>query len=299
VTPDADQRIGLAAALGAFGLWGLAPIYFKFLGQTGPDEIIAHRVVWSVIFLGLVLAIRHRRQLFLRLKLPPSTLMALMLSGSLIVVNWLVFVYAVNSDRVLSTSLGYYINPLVTVLFGLVLFRERLLPVQALAVSIAAVGTVYMTLRVGHFPWIALGLATTFALYSVVRKLTDVGPMVGLFWETLLISPFAVAWLVILTGQQRLDFDPADWELSLLLAGTGLVTVLPLLLFAAGVRRLPLSTIGVMQYLAPSITFMLAVFVYGEPFSVDHAITFACIWSALILFSWSGWLRARRARVVA
>lgn len=299
MTPDADQRIGLAAALGAFGLWGLAPIYFKFLGQTGPDEIIAHRVVWSVIFLGLVLAIRHRRQLFLRLKLPPSTLMALMLSGSLIVVNWLVFVYAVNSDRVLSTSLGYYINPLVTVLFGLVLFRERLLPVQALAVSIAAVGTVYMTLRVGHFPWIALGLATTFALYSVVRKLTDVGPMVGLFWETLLISPFAVAWLVILTGQQRLDFDPADWELSLLLAGTGLVTVLPLLLFAAGVRRLPLSTIGVMQYLAPSITFMLAVFVYGEPFSVDHAITFACIWSALILFSWSGWLRARRARVVA
>ncbi|MEE4329465.1 MAG: EamA family transporter RarD, partial [Wenzhouxiangella sp.] len=263
---DGEQRIGLAAALAAFGLWGLAPIYFKFLDQTGADEIIAHRVAWSVLFLGLVLAIRHRRELFARLRLAPKTLMALMLSGSLIVVNWLIFVFAVNSDRVLSTSLGYYINPLVSVLFGVLLFRERLLPVQALAVAIAAMGTVYMTLRVGHFPWIALGLATSFALYSVVRKVTDVGPMVGLFWETLLISPFALAWLALLSTQQRLDFDPAQWDLALLLAGTGLVTVLPLLLFAAGVRRLPLSTIGVMQYLAPSITFMIVVFVYGEPF---------------------------------
>lgn len=297
MSPEQDQRVGLASALGAFGLWGLAPIYFKFLGQTGPDEIIAHRVIWALIFLGLVLVIRHRQNLFLRLRVSPKTLMALMLSGSLIVINWLIFVFAVNSDRVLSTSLGYFINPLVTVMFGLLLFRERLAPIQVLAVTIAAAGTLYMTVRVGQFPWIALGLATTFALYSVVRKITDVGPMVGLFWETLLVSPFALAWLAILAQQQRLDFDPSQWGLALLLVGTGLVTVLPLLLFAAGVRRLPLSTIGLMQYLAPSITLMLAVFVYGEPFSLDHAITFACIWTALVLFSWSGWLRARRARV--
>ena len=298
MNPERDQRVGLAAALGAFGLWGLVPIYFKFVGQTGPDEIIAHRVVWSVLFLGLVLILRHRRNLLPRLRISSRTLMALMLSGSLIVVNWLIFVFAVNSDRVLSTSLGYYINPLVSVLFGLLLFRERLAPVQIAAVGIAAVGTVYMTVRVGHFPWIALGLASTFALYSVVRKITDVGPMVGLFWETLLVSPFALAWLAILVGQQRLDFDLERWGLALLLAGTGLVTVLPLLLFAAGVRRLPLSTIGIMQYLAPSITFLLAVFVYGEPFSLDHGITFACIWTALALFSWSGWLQARRARLL-
>jgi chloramphenicol-sensitive protein RarD len=289
--------MGLAAALGAFGLWGLAPIYFKFLGQTAPDEIIAHRVVWALIFLGMVLVIRHRRSLVMHVRISPKTLMALMLSGSLIVINWLLFVFAVNTDRVLLTSLGYYINPLVSVLFGLLLFRERLAPIQSLAVVIAAVGTVYMAVRVGHFPWIALGLATTFALYSVVRKVTDVGPMVGLFWETLLVSPFALAWLAVLAGQQRLDFDPAQWGLALVLAGTGLVTVVPLLLFAAGVRRLPLSTIGVMQYLAPSVTFMLAVLVYGEPFSVDHAVTFACIWTALVLFSWSGWVRARKARL--
>jgi len=142
VTDDGDQRIGLAAALAAFGLWGLAPIYFKFLDQTGADEIIAHRVAWSVLFLGLVLAIRHRRELFSRLRLAPKTLMALMLSGSLIVVNWLIFVHAVNTGRVLSTSLGYFINPLVSVLLGMLVFRERLATVQTLAVIIAAAGTV-------------------------------------------------------------------------------------------------------------------------------------------------------------
>jgi chloramphenicol-sensitive protein RarD len=294
---DRERSIGLLAALGAFSLWGLAPIYFKFLGDVGADEIIAHRVLWSVLFLGLVLAFRHRRGVLAHIRISPSTLVALTISGLLILVNWLIFVYAINTDRVLSTSLGYFINPLVSVVLGMLVFHERLTPIQVVAVLIAVAGTVYMAVGVGVFPWISLGLAFSFALYSVVRKVTDVGPMVGLFWETLLMTPFALVWLAILAGQERLAFDPGQAGLSLLLAGTGLVTVFPLLLFAAGVRRLQLSTIGIMQYLAPTITFLLAVFVYSEPFTRDHAVTFGCIWLALLLFSWSGWTRVRKTRI--
>jgi len=297
MTDERERRLGLLAALGAFGFWGLAPIYFKLLGGVGADEIIAHRVVWSVVFLAVVLAIRHRGGLRRHLRISPRMLATLALSSALIVVNWLIFVHAVNTGRVLSTSLGYFINPLVSVLLGMLVFRERLAPVQTLAVIIAAAGTVYLTLRIGDFPWMALGLAFSFALYSVVRKLTDVGPMVGLFWETLLAVPLALAWLVFLSASNRLMFDPGQWSGALLLAGTGLVTVIPLLLFAAGVRRLPLSTVGIMQYLAPSITFILAVFVFAEPFTLDHAVTFGCIWLALILFTWSSVSRMRRARL--
>lgn len=294
---SADQRIGLSAGLAAFAFWGLAPIYFKFLGRVSADEIIAHRVLWSTVFLALVLLFRHRQRVLAHVRISRRTLAALTLSGLLIVINWLIFVHAVNSDRVLSTSLGYFINPLVSVLFGLVIFRERLVPVQFLGVAVAALGTIWMAWRIGQFPWIALGLAVSFALYSVVRKLTDVGPMVGLFWETLLVTPLALAWLYLLAIDSRLVFSPAEPDQALLLAGTGLVTVFPLLLFAAAVRRLPLSTIGIMQYLAPSITFILAVFVYAEPFTLDHAVTFGCIWAGLILFSWAGWTRVRRARI--
>jgi chloramphenicol-sensitive protein RarD len=214
----------------------------------------------------------------------------------LIAVNWLTFVYAINSDRVLSTSLGYFINPLVSVLLGMLIFRERLGGLQTVAVVLAAVGTAWMTLRVGRFPWIALLLAFSFALYGVVRKKTDVGPMVGLFWETLLMTPVAVAWLVWLDRAEVLSFTLAAGGQALLLAGTGLITLVPLVLFAAGVRRLNLSTVGLMQYLAPSMTFVLAVFVFGEPFSADHAVTFACIWTGLVLFTWAGWRSYRRAR---
>jgi chloramphenicol-sensitive protein RarD len=297
LAPDRERSIGLLAAMAAFSLWGLAPIYFKFLGHVGADEIIAHRVLWSVLFLGLVLVFRHRRGVLVHIRISPGMLLALTVSGLLILVNWLIFVYAINTDRVLSTSLGYFINPLVSVVLGMLVFHERLVPIQVLAVLIAVAGTVYMAVGVGVFPWISLGLAFSFALYSVVRKVTDVGPMVGLFWETLLMTPFALIWLVLLAGQHRLAFDPDQVGLSLLLAGTGLVTVFPLLLFAAGVRRLQLSTIGIMQYLAPTITFLLAVFVYSEPFTRDHAVTFGCIWMALLLFSWSGWTRVRKTRI--
>ncbi|MEN1729308.1 MAG: EamA family transporter RarD [Pseudomonadota bacterium] len=292
---ERERRFGLITALSAFLFWGLAPIYFKWVDHVRADEIIAHRIVWSVFFLGLILLLRDRGQVLKKIKIPPRMLAMLAVSSTLILANWLIFVYAVNSDRVLSTSLGYFINPLVNVVLGMLIFRERLSPIQALAVLIAAAGTVYMALQVGEIPWVALSLAFSFGLYSVVRKLTDVGPMVGLFWETLLAIPLALVWMVWLHRTGLLVFDPAQVGSALLLIGTGLVTVIPLLLFAAAVRRLPLSTMGIFQYLAPSMTFILAVFVYNEPFTVDHAITFGSIWLALLLYTYPSLYRRRRA----
>jgi len=290
---DIESRLGLAAGLGAFSIWGMAPVYFKQLAGVGADEIIAHRVVWSVLFLALVLFIRKRFAVLAHLRISWREFQALCLTAGLIGVNWLVFVHAVNTDRILSTSLGYFINPLMSVLLGLVVFRERLVPAQTLAVFIAAAGTGYMAWKIGQIPWISLSLAASFAAYGVIRKLLDVGPMVGLFWETLVVSPLALIWIWRLAIDERLAFDWLEPSSALLLAGTGVLTVAPLLLFAAGVRRVPLTTIGLMQYLAPSITFILAVFVYGEPFTMDHAITFGLVWLGLVLFFWAGWQRSR------
>jgi len=296
VNPERERIAGLAAALGAFCVWGLAPLYFKLLGHVGADEIIAHRVIWSMVFLGLVLLVRERGRFRERIRVERHVLGALAVSAVLISVNWLVFVYAINTNRVLSTSLGYFINPLVNVLLGMLIFRERFGRLQTLAVLLAFAGTVWMTVRVGRLPWIALMLAFSFALYGVVRKKTDVGPLIGLFWETLLITPLALLWLVWLGRNGVLVFDPGSLGEAGLLAGTGLITLVPLVLFATGVRRLNLSTIGLMQYLAPSMTFILAVFLFNEPFTVDHAVTFALIWTALALFTVAGWQQYRRTR---
>ncbi len=290
---DTESRLGLAAGLGAFSIWGMAPVYFKQLADVRADEIIAHRVVWSVLFLAVVLFIRKRSEVLAHLRISRREFQALCLTAGLIGVNWLVFVHAVNTDRILSTSLGYFINPLMSVLLGLLIFRERLVPAQTLAVLIAAAGTAYMAWQLGQVPWISLSLAASFAAYGVIRKLLDVGPMVGLFWETLVVSPLALIWIWRMGVDGSLAFDMARPVSALLLAGSGLLTVAPLLLFAAGVRRVPLTTIGLMQYLAPSITFILAVFVYGEPFTMDHAITFGLVWLGLALFFWAGWQRSR------
>jgi chloramphenicol-sensitive protein RarD len=289
-----ENRLGFFAALGAFSLWGFAPLYFKLLGGIQAQEIIAHRVVWSVVILLFVLAFRHRGAFVRRVSCDKRTLATLFLTGVLVGSNWLIFVYAVNSGRVLSTSLGYFINPLVTVLLGMVAFRERLTGLQVAGVISAAIGTLYLTISAGEFPWIALSLALTFGFYGMIRKKLDVGPMVGLFWETLLVLPLAVIWLWWGHSKGLLDAEMEVLSETLVLMGTGLMTVMPLLLFAAGVRRLNLSTIGLMQYIAPTLSFCMAVFVFKESFTADHAITFACIWLGLCLYSISGWINRVR-----
>lgn len=291
--PDHEARLGLWAGLSAFSIWGLAPIYFKALAHVSPDEIIAHRVLWSVALLALVLWLRKRSGFRRHISINGRTAGLLCITGGLIAVNWLIFVHAVNTDRVLSTSLGYFINPLMSVLLGLLVFRERLVPVQSLAVLMAAAGTGWLTWQQGQVPWIALSLASSFAVYSVIRKLLDVGPMVGLFWETVFMAPWALCWMLWLWRTDALVFGSTSAGTAGLLLGTGLLTVAPLLLFAAGVRRLPLSTMGLLQYLAPSLTFLLAVFIYGEPFTMNHAITFGSVWLALFVFFSARWQHRR------
>jgi len=289
-------RKALLAGLGAYGFWGLVPLYFKLVAAAGADEIIAHRVVWSVGFLALVLALRHGRGVFAHIAISRKVALALMLSGALVAVNWLVFVFAVNSERVLSTSLGYFINPLVSVLLGTVVLRERMFGAQVIAVALAAAGTVYLTVQVGEPPWLALALAFSFGLYGLVRKVTDVGPMVGLFWETLMMMPVALLWLYWSANRGGLVFGELGPAQDLLLIGTGLVTVIPLVLFATAARGLPLITVGLMQYIAPSISFCLAVFLFREPFTIDHAVAFGAIWTALALYTAATWQRNRQQR---
>lgn len=288
-----DSRIPLLAGLGAYGLWGLVPLYFKLVATAGAGEIIVHRVIWSVLFLLLVLLIRHRGRFRTRLAIRPRVALALMLSGALVAFNWLIFVHAVNTDRVLSTSLGYFINPLVSVLLGTLVLRERMVGLQWIAVALAAAGTLWLTIRIGQPPWLALALAVSFGLYGLVRKLTDVGPMVGLFWETVMMSPVALAWLWLIADPETLIFGSSGLRLDLLLVGTGMVTVIPLVLFATAARGLPLITVGLMQYLAPSISFCLAVFVFREPFGFDHAVAFGAIWTALALYTFVLWQQRR------
>ncbi|MEZ5559077.1 MAG: EamA family transporter RarD [Pseudomonadales bacterium] len=287
-----DQRAGVWFALAAYLFWGFAPIYFKLLDFATPLEIIAHRVVWSVVVLLGLIALR--RQYGNLRRLGARRVAWLALSGVLVSVNWGVFVWALLNDRMLETSLGYYINPLVNVVLGGLFLGEWLRPAQKVAVVLAMLGVVNEIVGVGVLPWAGLLLALSFGCYGLVRKRLGVDSAVGLGVETLLMLPLALGylgWAWLHGGGALARGDTV--ELGLLAAG-GLVTVFPLVCFAAAALRLPLSVLGFFQYLAPSITFLLAVFVYGEPFRLSQTITFGCIWLALVIFSTEGLYHHRR-----
>ena len=284
----------MAAATAAFVFWGLAPIYFKWLGTVSAPEIIAHRIVWSVPVLVVFLSFRDGRHFWRRMLLPRKTLLALVVSGLLLGSNWLVFVWAITHEQILATSLGYFINPLVNVILGYLFLHERLTRIQTMAVAIAACGTVYLTWYLGVAPWIALVLAITFGFYALVRKKLGVGPMIGLLWETLLWITPALMYFAWATSEGSLQFMQGDLQLDLLLVLAGLVTVLPLIGFNIAAQNLSLTTVGFFQYLTPSISFVLAVFFYNEPFNRGHAVAFACIWLALIMVSIESVVRTRR-----
>ena len=294
---DPDHRRGMAAATAAFMFWGLLPIYFKWLGAVPELEIIAHRILWAVPVLVVILLFRDGPHFWRRMLLPRKTILTLMLSALLVGFNWLLFVWAVTHDRILATSLGYFINPLVNVVLGFAFLHERLTRIQSLAVVIAAGGTIYLTWYLGVAPWIALALAVTFGFYGLVRKKLGVGPMIGLLWENLLLVTPALAYLAwaIFTGS--LQFMHNSVQLDLLLLAAGLVTVLPLIWFNLAVQNLSLTILGFFQYLTPTISFALAVFFYHEPFTPGHAVAFGCVWLALFMVSIESLLRARRLHV--
>ena len=288
------DRGGVIAALTAFTFWGLVPIYYKGLQTVDAWEVIAHRVIWSVPILLLFLVIRDGKTFWKNLRLPIASIAWLVLSGLTISINWLVFVWAVANDHVLDTSLGYFGTPLINVLFGYLFFKERLPVLQVIAVIMAAVGTVYLAWYLGRPPWIALTLATSFGIYGLLRKRLKVGPMVGLFWEIALMFLPALAYLIWLSSHSSLQFLQISTGVDLLLLGSGLATILPLIWFNMAAQKLPLSTLGFFQYLAPSMSFLLAVYLYGEEFTVGHAVAFSSIWLALALVSVEPIRRSRK-----
>lgn len=290
------ERIGVAAALAAYLFWGLVPIYFKLIYAVPALEIIAHRILWSIPFLAGFLLLRDGKAFWQRMRLPLRTVLGLLFSGLLVVSNWLIFVWAVINGNIMATSLGYFITPLVQFLLGFLVLHERMTRSKRLGVLIAASGTLYLGWYLGTPPWISLSLAVTFGLYGLVRKLLDVGPMVGLLWETLLMALPAVAFMVWVTRDGSLYFGTAGLQQDVLLALAGLITVLPLVWFNVAARKLPLTTIGFFQYIAPTMTFLLSVFIYDEPFTQGHAVAFGCIWFALAMVSVESWRKSRAVR---
>jgi chloramphenicol-sensitive protein RarD len=290
--PASASTLGVLYALGAYGIWGFAPIYWRALASVPAPQQLAHRVLWSLA-VGVALVLLTRRAAELRSVLRSRRhVLPMLLSALLIGTNWGVFLYAVETDRVLDTSLGYYINPLISVLMGTLLLRERLRPWQIAAVALAAVGVVQLAVSFGKLPWIALVLAVSFALYGLVRKLAPVMPVVGFAFEAAVLAPLGGAYLLFL-GSQGGESADATLVARVLLVGSGAFTAMPLLFFNGAAKRLPLSTVGLFQYIAPSISFVLAVALYDEPFTRSHAITFGCVWLALAIYSLDS-LRAAR-----
>lgn len=275
---------GSVYALLAYGSWGLLPIYWKFFEQSSPIEVLSHRMIWSLVFLSGLLFLQRRQTEIRSLLKSRQKLGALLISATLLTCNWGLYIYGVNTDRVVETSLGYFINPLVSVLLGFVFLKERLRRGQQIAVALAVIGVGYFIWQFGSVPWIALGLAFTFAFYGLVRKVLAIAPMVGLAVETLLITP-ATLLLVIYWGITGAGTFGTSLALTLLFVGAGVVTSMPLLWFNNAAKRLRLSTLGFFQYLAPSVQLVLGVFLYQEPFTPTHAVTFGFIWTALLLYS--------------
>ena len=289
---ESTHQKGLAAAIFAFVFWGLAPIYFKLLNHVDALNIIAHRVVWGALLLAVFLLIRERKDFFKTIQVPLKVLFGLLLSGLLVVSNWLIFVWAVTHDQILATSLGYFINPLVNILLGTLFLKERLTKPQLLALILAAAGTLYLGVFLGQPPWIALSLAVSFGFYGLARKLLQVRPLVGLLWETLWLIVPALAY-IFYTMDAQLETNQSTMTL---LFFSGLVTILPLIGFNYAAKRLSLTYIGFLQYMAPSISFIIAVLFYGEDFTHGHQVAFAGIWAALFIISFHSFKDRKRKK---
>ena len=285
---------GTLAAVGAFGIWAFFPVYFNQFGpEVSPWEILLHRVIWAQVFLlGFILLARRLnrvRTVFSR----SGMLMALVGSALAIGVNWATFIWAVTHEEILQCSLGYYINPLLNVFLGYCFLGERLKILQWIAVGIAAAGVGISVAGYGEVPWLALLMAGCFGLYGLIRKQVAIDSITGLMMETLLMTPVAGIWLALMHVQGRAAFLRAGARIDLLLIGSGIITILPLLLFAVAARRLRLATLGLLQYIAPTGHFLIGVFLYGEPFTAADAVTFGCIWTGLILYTTDMVLRHR------
>ena len=286
-----EQTIGIASAASGYIMWGFIPIYWKFIYFVPSLEVLAHRVLWSLVFMAALLLASRKIKDFLKelheVIIKPKQLVSLVLASGFISVNWLTFIWAVSNNRVIETSLGYYINPLVSVLLGIIVLKERLSFWQMVSFVLAAIGVLNMTINYGTFPWVAFILAVSFGLYGLLKKIINLGAIAGITSETLMIAPFVLIYLYYIYKGGSGSFGVNSPVVSSFLIGGGIITAVPLILFSAGAIRLPLSTIGFLQYIAPTIALILGVFMYHEPFTGTHLVSFAFIWVALIIYSLS------------
>ena len=288
------MRTGILSAGLAFLCWGLFPLYFHALNAVAPMQILVHRVVWSLLFLAIILTIRRQWKWLGALRSQPRVMASFVVSSLLLSGNWLLYIWAVNNGHVIDASLGYFINPLVNVMLGYLVLKERLRVGQWAAIGLASAGVMWLTWQAGTVPWIALVLAASFGAYGLMRKTAVLGALEGLSFETLILFPFALGYLVWLTFQGENIFltttsDSTRW----LLLAAGPITAIPLLLFASGARKIPLSVLGLLQYIGPTIQFALGIFLFQEAFTSGKLVGFLMIWSALALYAGEGlWKRA-------
>ncbi|HEY4353157.1 MAG TPA: EamA family transporter RarD [Paraburkholderia sp.] len=290
------MNYGVVCAFLAFTIWGLFPVYFKSLHQIAPLEILAHRMVWSMLFLFIVLTARLQWRWLGPVLRDKRLLARFAASAALLSANWGIYIWAVNAGHIVEASLGYFVTPLVSVLFGLAFLGERLRPVQWFAVAIATSGVLWLTWENGRPPWISIALALTFGGYGLLRKTAKLGALEGLTLETILLLPIALLYLAALSLHGDSGFGAAPTSLKVLLALAGPITAIPLLLFAAGARRIPLSMLGLLQYVTPTLQLLIGVLIYREPFSGMQLIGYGAIWVALAVYSLEGLARMRLVR---
>ena len=279
------MKKGILYGIGAYALWGFFPIYWKFLHQVPALQVIGHRIGWSFILLVAFILVTKQWQDFRSKALGSwKTLGIYTIAGVLLTINWLVYVWGVNAGFIVETSLGYFINPLLSVLLGVIFLRERLRLAQWVPVIIAAIGVIYLTFVYGRLPWIALTLAFSFGFYGFVKKLAPLGSLYGLTLETGIVFPLALIYLAVVEFTGTGAFLHENAFTTLLLIGAGVVTTIPLLMFASAAKQIPLTVVGLLQYIAPTIQFLIGVFLYKEPFDRAHLIGFGIVWVALVIF---------------
>jgi chloramphenicol-sensitive protein RarD len=275
---------GILNGIAAYALWGFFPIYWKFLHQVPALQVIGHRIGWSFMLLIVIILLTNQWKDFRSAALTPKVIGIYSIASVLLTINWLVYVWGVNAGFIVETSLGYFINPLLSVLLGVIFLRERLRPAQWIPVVLAAIGVIYLTVIYGRLPWIALSLAFSFGFYGFVKKLAPLGSLYGLTLETGIVFPIALSYLLIVEFSGTAAFLHESTATTMLLIGAGAVTTIPLLMFASAAKQIPLTVVGLLQYIAPTIQFLIGVFLYKEPFDHSHLIGFGIVWIALIIF---------------
>lgn len=286
---------GVLLAGGAYVLWGLLPIYWKQLHTVPALQTLSHRIMWALVFTVILLTVRRDWAWLKPALRSRKTVLIFLASAAFLSVNWLVYIWAVNANYVVEASLGYFMTPLLNVALGVLLYKERMRPGQWLAIALAAAGVLYLAIVYGHFPWIGLTLAVSFAVYGVLRKQAPLPSLQGLTLETMFAALPALVYLIFVQTSGEAAFINAGTLITVLLISAGAITAVPLLMFAAGVRLIPLTTLGILQFISPTIQFLLGVLVYGEPFNLQRLLGFSLVWLALIVFTTENIITRRRA----